>query len=244
MSSGTIFPRFSMYLPDGELTNKVVFHLPLASADKCEEYRERYDKVFTKSDDFKDMEYVQCVEDLRHRVRGRALAFNRSVKGDNEGRSELIRYSDEDAEELRVVFIRVNPPSLHNLDELLYFYQRLDLSETSPLFRISTCDRTRFSVQHVFVQNEPVITATGVHAGTERQHRRRLSDVTSTWIFYVSEDADPRFASKSDSGRLRMTTKNRPTSYRPALHNGDFRAVGGNRRAESRSKHFQVLWYS
>ena len=47
---------------DGDLTNKVVFHLPLTSMDECEEYRGRYDKVFKKSDDFKDMEYVKCVE--------------------------------------------------------------------------------------------------------------------------------------------------------------------------------------
>jgi hypothetical protein len=200
--SSELFFRDLNDLPDGELTNKVVFHLPLASADKCEEYRERYDKVFTKSDDFKDMEYVQCVDgDLNDDIEYELdvpLRLTDPSKGTMKGAVELIRYSDEDAEELRFVFIRVNPPSLHNLDELLYeeFYQRLDLSETSPLFRISNDMRSDqvFIVQHVFVQNEPVITATAFTLEPRDSIDVGLSDVTSTWIFYVSEDADPRFA--------------------------------------------------
>ena len=189
-------------LPDGDLTNKIVFHLPLPTTDQCEDYRKRYDKVFNKSDDFKDMEFVKCVEgDLNDYIEydlDVPLRLTDPIKGAMKGPVELIRYSEEDAENLRLVFIRVNPPSLHNLDELLYeeFYQRLDLSETSPLIQISNDMRSDqiFIVQHVFVQNEPVITATRFTLEPRDSIDVVLSDVTSAWLFYVSEDADPRFA--------------------------------------------------
>ena len=149
-------------LPDGDLTNKVVFHLPLTSMDECEEYRGRYDKVFKKSDDFKDMEYVKCVEgDLGDFIEYELdvpLRITNPAEGEMKGAVEFIRFSEEDAEELRMVFIRVNPASLHNLDELLSdeFYQGLDLSDTSPLIRLSNDMRSDqvFTVSHAFVQND------------------------------------------------------------------------------------------
>ncbi len=189
-------------LPDGDLTNKVVFHLPLTSTDECEEYRGRYDKVFTKSKDFKDMEYVKCVDgDLTDFIEYELdvpMRLTNPAEGNVRGAVEFIRYSDEDAEELRTVFIRVNPPSLHDLDELLQdeFFQGLDLSETSPLIRISNDLRSDqvFIVKHAFVQNEPVIVPTSYTLEPRDSIDVVLSDVTSAWIFYISEDADPRFA--------------------------------------------------
>jgi hypothetical protein len=189
-------------LPDGDLTNKVVFHLPLTSMDECEEYRGRYDKVFKKSDDFKDMEYVKCVEgDLGDFIEYELdvpLRMTNPAEGEMKGAVEFIRFSEEDAEELRMVFIRVNPPSLHNLDELLSdeFYQGLDLSDTSPLIRLSNDMRSDqvFTVSHAFVQNEPVIEPTAYTLEPRDSIDVVLSDVTSAWIFYMSEDADPRYA--------------------------------------------------
>ena len=112
--------------PDKQL----VFHLPLPSTDECEEYRGRYDKVFKKSDGFKDMEFVKCVDLVTLSTTRCTFAFNQSGRGGNGRRSGVHPLSDDD-EELRNVFIRVNPASLHNLDELLSdeFYQGLDLSE-------------------------------------------------------------------------------------------------------------------
>ena len=200
--SSELFFRDLNELPDGDLTNKIVFHLPLPSTDQCEEYRERYDKVFKKSDDFKDMEFAKCVDgELNDYIEYELdvpFRLTDPTKGTMKGAVELIRYNGEDGEGLRLVFIRVNPPSLYNLDELLYdeFYQRLDLSETSPLIRISNDMRSDqvFTVQHVFVENEPVILKTPFTLEPRDSIDVVLSDVTAAWIFYVSEDADPRIA--------------------------------------------------
>ena len=124
-------------LPDGDLTNKIFFHLPLPTTDQCEDYRKRYDKVFNKSDDFKDMEFVKCVEgDMNDYIEydlDVPLRLTDPIKGAMKGPVELISHIMKDNKYFRIVFIRVNPPSLHNLDELLYeeFYQRLD-SEAFP----------------------------------------------------------------------------------------------------------------
>ena len=166
-------------LPDGDLTNKVVFHLPLTSTDECEEYRGRYDKVFKKSDDFKDMEYVKCVDgDLNDFIEYELdvpLRMTNPAEGTMKGAVEFIRFSEEDAEELRIIFIRANPPSLHNLDELLKeeFFQGLDLSDTSPLIRLSNDMRSDqvFTVSHAFGPERACNRANSVHVGTERQHR-------------------------------------------------------------------------
>ena len=189
-------------LPDGDLTNKIVFHLPLPTTDQCEDYRKRYDKIFNKSDDFKDMEFVKCVEgDLNDYIEYELdvpLRFTDPHKGAMKGPVELISHIEKHNEYFRIVFIRVNPPSLHNLDELLYeeFYQNLDLSKTAPLIQISNDMRSNqvFIVNNVFVQNEPIVVATKFTLEPRDSIDVVLSDVTSAWLFYVSEDADPRFA--------------------------------------------------
>ena len=51
-----------------------------------------------------------------------------------------------------------------------------------------------FTVSHAFVQNEPVIEPTAYTLEPRDSIDVVLSDVTSAWIFYMSEDADPRYA--------------------------------------------------
>ncbi|MDE0070558.1 MAG: hypothetical protein OXO48_12650 [Caldilineaceae bacterium] len=189
-------------LPDGDLTNKIVFHLPLPSTDECEEYKTRYNKVFKKSNDFKEMEYVNCVDgDMNDYIEYELdvpLRLTNPVESKMTGAVEFIRFSDEDAEDSRLIFIRSNPPSLYNLDELLEdeFYHGLDLSDTAPVIRLSNDLRSDqvFIVTHAFVQNKPVIKPTSFVLEPRDDIDIRLSDVTSAWIFHISAKADPRFA--------------------------------------------------
>lgn len=197
-----IFFRDLDDLPDGDLTNKIVFNLPLTSMDECEEYRTRYDKVFQKSKDFKDMEFVKCVEgDFQDSVEYEMDVPLRMIDPDKkkiDGAVEFIRWDADDESEERGVLIRTNPPSLHDLDELLKdeFYQGLDLTDSSPLIRISNDMRSDqvFTVRHVFVQGKPAITATSFTLEPRDSIDVVLSDVTSAYIFYISETADPRLA--------------------------------------------------
>ena len=189
-------------LSDGDLTNKIVFNLPLTSMDECEEYKTRYDRVFRKSKDFKDMEFVKCVEgDFQDSVEYEMDVSLRMIdpgKKKIEGAVEFIRWDADDENEERGVLIRANPPSLHDLDELLKdeFFQGLDLTDSAPLLRISNDMRSDqvFTVNHVFVQGKPVITATSLTLESRDSIDVVLSDVTSAYIFHISETADPRLA--------------------------------------------------
>lgn len=189
-------------LSDGDLTNKIVFNLPLTSMDECEEYKTRYDRVFRKSKDFKDMEFVKCVEgDFQDSVEYEMDVSLRMIDpGEKkiEGAVEFIRWDADDESEERGVLIRANPPSLHDLDELLKdeFFQGLDLTDSAPLLRISNDMRSDqvFTVNHVFVQGKPVITATSLTLESRDSIDVVLSDVTSAYIFHISETADPRLA--------------------------------------------------
>jgi len=189
-------------LPGGDLSNKIVFHLPLPSADECAEYKQRYDRVFAKSKDFKDMEYVKCTDgDMNDYIEYEMdvpLRLTDDPESTMKGAVEFIRHSEEGPKGEKLILIRTNPPSLYDLDELLRdeFFQGLDLSDTSPLIRLSNDMRSDqlFSITHAFVQNEPVIYPTTFRLEPRDSIDIRLSDVTSAWIFYMSATARPRFA--------------------------------------------------
>ena len=199
--SGELFLRDLDDLVDGELTTKIVFHLPLPGMDECEEYRTRYDRVFAKSNDFKEMEFVKCADEGMDQFVEYELDIPlRLIDPEEEaisGAVEIFRHDDEDSSG-RLIFIRANPPSLHDLDGHLNdeFHQDLDLSDTSPLIRLSNDLRSVqvFTVQHVFAQNRPVITPTSYMMGPRDNLEVKLSDVTSAWIFHKSATADPRVA--------------------------------------------------
>ena len=200
--SSELFFRDLSDIPDGDLTNKIVFHLPLPSMDKCEEYRGRYDTVFEKSRDFKSMQFVKCAdEDFSDYVEYEMDVPLRMIdpeKIDVEGAVEFIRWDDPDLDGNRFVIIRTNPPSLADLDDLLKdeFFQGLDLTDSSPLVRLSNDLRSDqvFMVWHAFVQNQPVIEPTSFTLEPRDSIDIVLSDVTSAYIFHVSKTEEPRTA--------------------------------------------------
>ena len=197
-----IFFRDLEDLADGDLTNKIVFNLPLPSMDDCEKYHKRYDKVFQSSKDFKDMEFVQCVDgEYSNSVEYEMDVPLRKIdpgKTNIDGAVEFIRWDTNDENEERSILIRANPPSLHDLDEKLKdeFYQGLDLKDSSPLIRMSNDMRSdqAFSVNHAFVQGSPIISETSFLLEPRDDIDIILSDVTSAYIFHVSATADPRMA--------------------------------------------------
>ena len=189
-------------LAEEELTNKIVFHLPLTSMDECSEYRTRYDRVFQKSRDFKDMEFVKCTDadfyDFVEYEMDVPLRMIDPTKVKMKGAVEFIRWDDSEQNNNRLILIRTNPPSLADLDELLKdeFFQGLDLTDSSPLIRLSNDLRTDQSivVRHVFVQSQPVILSTTFTLEPRDSIDIVLSDVTSAWVFHVSETEPPRIA--------------------------------------------------
>ena len=189
-------------LDEGELTNKVVFQLPLTTIDECSEYRARYDKVFRKSRDFKDMEFVKCTDgDFSDYVEYEMDVPLRKIdpaKTRMKGAVEFIRWDDSEQEENKLILIRTNPPSLADLDEHLKdeFFQGLDLTDSSPLIRLSNDLRSdqEVVVRHAFVQNQPVILPTTFTLEPRDSIDIVLSDVTSAWVFHVSKTARPRIA--------------------------------------------------
>lgn len=189
-------------LDEGELTNKIVFQLPLTTIDECSEYRTRYDKVFRKSRDFKDMEFVKCTDgDFNDYVEYEMdvpLRKTDPTKTRMKGAVEFIRWDDSEQDENRLIFIRTNPPSLADLDEHLKdeFFQGLDLTDSSPLIRLSNDLRSdqAIVVRHVFVQNQPVILSTTFTLEPRDSIDIVLSDVTSAWVFHVSATERPRIA--------------------------------------------------
>lgn len=197
-----VFFRDLEDVADGDLTNKIVFFLPLTSMDDCEEYHERYDKVFQSSKDFKDMEFVKCVEgEISDSVEYEMDVPLRKIDPDEtniDGAVEFIRWDTDDESEERKILIRANPPSLHDLDKKLEdeFYQGLDLTDSSPLIRMSNDLRSDqvFTVYHAFVQGSPIISETSFLLEPRDDIDIILSDVTSAYIFHVSATADPRMA--------------------------------------------------
>lgn len=189
-------------LDEGELTNKVVFQLPLTTIDECAEYRTRYDRVFRKSRDFKDMEFVKCTDgDFNDYIEYEMDVPLRKIdptESKIKGAVEFIRWDDSEQDENRLVLIRTNPPSLADLDELLKdeFFQGLDLTDSSPLIRLSNDLRSDQSivVRHVFVQNQPIISSTTFTLEPRDSIDIVLSDVTSAWVFHVSKTERPRIA--------------------------------------------------
>lgn len=189
-------------LDDGELTNKIVFHLPLTTIDECSEYRTRYDRVFRKSRDFKDMEFVKCSDgDFNDYVEYEMDVPLRKIDPSRariKGAVEFIRWDNPEQDENRLILIRTNPPSLADLDEHLKdeFFQGLDLTDSSPLIRLSNDLRSdqEIIVRHAFVQNQPVILPTTFTLEPRDSIDIVLSDVTSAWVFHISATARPRIA--------------------------------------------------
>lgn len=189
-------------LDEGELTNKIVFQLPLTTIDECSEYRTRYDRVFRKSRDFKDMEFVKCTDgDFNDYIEYEMDVPLRKIdptKNRMKGAVEFIRWDDSEQDENRLILIRTNPPSLADLDEHLKdeFFQGLDLTDSSPLIRLSNDLRSDQSivVRHVFVQNQPIVSSTTFTLEPRDSIEIVLSDVTSAWVFHVSATASPRIA--------------------------------------------------
>ncbi|MYC97059.1 MAG: hypothetical protein F4X14_19045 [Caldilineaceae bacterium SB0661_bin_32] len=189
-------------LDEGELTNKIIFQLPLTTIDECSEYRARYDKVFRKSRDFKDMEFVKCTDgDFNDYVEYEMDVPLRKIdptKSRVKGAVEFIRWDNPEQDENRLILIRTNPPSLADLDDHLKdeFFQGLDLTDSSPLIRLSNDLRSDQSIEvrHAFVQNQPVISSTTFTLEPRDSIDIVLSDVTSAWVFHVSATARPRIA--------------------------------------------------
>ncbi len=55
-----VFLRDLEDVPEETLTNNLQLHLPLPSMDSCDEYKGRYEKVWKKSRDFRDMKFIKC----------------------------------------------------------------------------------------------------------------------------------------------------------------------------------------
>ena len=197
-----VYVRDLMDLNDGDLLTDVIFYLPLPSEDDCAEYRARYDKVFAKSKDFKSMEYVKCSEidygDYAEYKLKTPLRLGNPSNLAMESAVDLILHDRENSDGLGYILIRVNPPSLHDLDILLKdeFYRGLDFSETSPLIRISNDSRVdhSFIFVHVFVNDISVLHPTDFLLEPRDDLDIYLSNVASAYLFYVDSASAPRVA--------------------------------------------------
>ncbi len=188
--------------PDEELTNLVSLHLPVSGSDEedCEEYRNRYNKVFRQSRSFKNMEYVRChsedSDNFAEFELSIPLRMTDPSMGTMRGPVELIRHDEENGQ--RAIYIRVDPKALDNLGDLIYdeFYRRLDLTDTAPEILISNDLREAQTViiSHAFVQNEPVVEPREFVLERRDDLSIVLSDVTAAWIFAKSSKLSPRYA--------------------------------------------------
>lgn len=185
------------------LTNLISLHLPVSGSEQedCVEYQGRYDSVFAKSRDFKNMEYVRCYsegsDNFAEYELDIPLRLTDPRSGTMEGPVELIRY-DASNEDIRYIYIRVNPKSLDNLGDLIQdeFYQSLDLTDTAPEILISNDLRgtQRLLIEHAFVQNAPVVESETFELERRDSISVVLSDVTAAWIFEASSSLPPRYA--------------------------------------------------
>lgn len=185
------------------LTNLISLHLPVSGSEQedCVEYRDRYDSVFAKSRDFKNMEYVRCYsegsDNFAEYELDIPLRLTDPRSGRMEGPVELIRY-DAQSENIRYIYIRVNPKSLDDLGDLIQdeFYQSLDLTDTAPEILISNDLRgmQQLLIEHAFVQNSPVVESETFELERRDSISVVLSDVTAAWIFEASPSLPPRFA--------------------------------------------------
>ncbi len=199
--STEVFLRDLDDLPNETLTNNLFLHLPLPSMDSCEEYKRRYDSVWRKSRDFRNAEFVKCYEDGMNDFVEYKLAIPlRLISSEEEsmqGPVEIIRM-DDSASDNRFLYMRVNPKALYRLDQLFddEFSRSLDLSDTSPLVRISNDLRASQTlvVSHAFVQNVPVINPQKFALEPRDSLDIVLSDVVSAWLFTISSTLPPRIA--------------------------------------------------
>ena len=109
---------------------------------------------------------------------------------------EVIQRTTEDGH--RALYLRVNPVSLDQLDDLLYdeFYERLDLSDSSPILTIynDLRDSQTLVIAGAFVQNEPVLTPEAFTLEPRDSLEIVLSDVASAWLFKSAPADPPRIA--------------------------------------------------
>ena len=194
-----VFLRDLEDAPEETLTNNLNLYLPLPSMDSCEEYKGRYAKVWRKSRDFRDMKFIKCHESgMDNYVHYEFDVPMRAIEDEDEsmlGPIEIIRMDDPETND-RLLFMRVKPSSLYNLDKLFEdeFYQNLDLSDSSPLISVSNDLRAdqEVVVSHSFVQNAPVIDPKTFTLEPRDSLDIVLSDVKATWLFTVSNTLPPR----------------------------------------------------
>ena len=199
---GDIYLRDLDELTAEGLTSRLYIHVPLPSLDECAEYQQRYDNIWSQSDEFQGMEFEQCHEEGWDNY----LQYNLSVPlraldpvGETapmQAPIEIIQRTTEDGH--RALYLRVNPVSFDQLDTLLYdeFYEHLDLSDNAPLLRISNDLRESQTlvIAGAFVQNEPVLTPEAFTLEPRDILEIVLSDVASAWLFKSAPAGPPRIA--------------------------------------------------
>lgn len=183
------------------MTVKVMIGLPISSQDECAEQRQRYNGVFSKSAGFKNMQFVRCFEegydDFAEYELEVPMRMADPFSSPMEGTFEVVR-QDDGATGNRHLYLRSNPNALCNLDDLISdeFYRSLDLSNVSPKFIITNDlrqDQTLI-LDHVFVNQAPVIEPTEFVMERRDSLNIVLSDVTAAWVFNKSCKINSRTA--------------------------------------------------
>ena len=199
---GDIYLRDLDELTAEGLTSRLYIHVPLPSLDECAEYQQRYDNIWSQSDEFQGMEFEQCHEEGWDNY----LQYNLSVPlraldpvgetASMQAPIEIIQRTTEDGH--RALYLRVNPVSLDQVDTLLYdeFFEHLDFSDNAPLLRISNDLRESQTlvIAGAFVQNEPVLTPEAFTLEPRDILEIVLSDVASAWLFKSAPAGPPRIA--------------------------------------------------
>ena len=199
---GDIYLRDLDELTAEGLTSRLYIHVPLPSLDECAEYQQRYDNIWSQSDEFQGMEFEQCHEEGWDNY----LQYNLSVPlrsldpvgetASMQAAIEVIQRTTDDGH--RALYLRVDPVSLDQVDTLLYdeFFEHLDFSDNPPLLRISNDLRESQTlvVAGAFVQNEPVLTPEAFTLEPRDTLEIVLSDVASAWLFKPDPAGSPRIA--------------------------------------------------
>ena len=199
---GDLYLRDLDELTADGLTTNLYIHVPLPTLDDCDEYQQRYDNIWIQSEEFQSMEFEKCHEEGWDNY----LQYNLSVPlrpldpvgetASMQAPIEVIQRTTEDGH--RALYLRVNPVSLDQLDDLLYdeFYERLDLSDSAPILTISNDLRESQTlvIAGAFVQNEPVLTPEAFTLEPRDSLEIVLSDVASAWLFKSAPADPPRIA--------------------------------------------------
>ncbi|MDE2950869.1 MAG: hypothetical protein OXT68_08875 [Chloroflexota bacterium] len=185
----------------GDIATKVKIGLPISSQDECDEKRQEYEAMFSKSTGFKGMEFVRCYvdgyNDFAEYELDVPIRMVDPYQTSMEGVFEIIRH-DDSATNNRHMYVRSNPSLLCNLDKIMRedTYRSLDLSDTSPLITVSNDFREpqTLILNQVFVNGSPLIEPTEIVLDRRDSISITLSDVTSAWIFNKSCSINSRTA--------------------------------------------------